>query len=63
MGKFRRIRPDPNLVKQVDEILSQQRLILESNSALLKSIMHPPIMLDEGDPINLEELRPGRILR
>ena len=61
MAKFTKIKTDPKMLALTDEILSQNRRILEMNGELLKAIMSPPIIYDAsiGD---IDTLKPGRIV-
>ncbi len=62
MSKLQRLSPDERLIKQVNEILAQNRLIIEMNFELAKAIMMPPVVYS-GSPMDFEKLEPGRILR
>lgn len=38
-------KADPKLVKQIDEILAQNRKIIEMNERIVRAIMSPPPMV------------------
>ena len=50
MSKVERIGPDPEVMKQVTEVLAQSRKILEMNAHLLEMMLSPPIVYSGPAP-------------
>lgn len=60
MGHIRPIRPKKELVDQVNEILAQNKRILEMNEALLRAILNPPMITEAMPDMDVERLMRSR---
>ena len=45
--KMEMITPSKDILKTLDEILAQNRKILEINTEIVKSLMNPPMIIPE----------------
>lgn len=63
MGKLKRLGPDPLTVKTINEVLSQNRRILEMNARLLQAFSTPPYVVSSDVNFDFMALRPGEIRR
>lgn len=61
--KMRRIGPNPVFVKQVAEVLAQNRRILEMNAQIVRAIMSPPCIVSGDVKIDVNALRSSGIVR
>jgi L-asparaginase II len=60
---MKRIGPDPTLVKQVSEVLAQNKRILDMNAQIIRAIMLPPYVISGKNKIDIHAMRPGEIVR
>lgn len=44
------IKPDPELIKQIDKVLEHNEMILRMNSKVLDAILNPPVVVDFDEP-------------
>ena len=55
MMKVQRIKPRKELVDQISEVLAQNKRILAMNETVLRAILNPPRLIEQGK-IDMEEL-------
>lgn len=61
MSKMKRLGPDPLSVKVINEVLSQNRRVLEMNARLLQALATPPYVVASDHNFDFMALRPGEI--
>lgn len=60
---MKRTGPDPTLIKQVNEVLAQNKRILDMNAQIIRAIMFPPYISASNAKIDIAMLQPGEIKR